>query len=144
VQFDSGIIFVIFRLSSPSTHEKNIFCARCDENLNGLYGRRRNGRYDSSLSMILPFSRNYWVFGLCPSSGILETTSKNTAFRKLGLLLSSGDEGETPTLLGPLERANLNHNYNRPVFLFAFSLNFPFLSPRAITRIQENKKLHVR
>jgi hypothetical protein len=30
--------------------------------------------------------QNYWVFGLCPSSGILE----NTAFRKLDLFPSSG------------------------------------------------------
>jgi hypothetical protein len=62
-------------------------------------------------------TRDYWVFGLCPSSGIL----KNTTFRKLGLFPSSG-EGlgdlerpnpnqwkETPTLLGPLERANPIH-----------------------------------
>jgi hypothetical protein len=45
---------------------------------------------------------------LCLSSGILETR-KNTEFRKLDLFLSSGEEGRTPTLLGPLERANLNH-----------------------------------
>jgi hypothetical protein len=52
-------------------------------------------------------TQNYWVFGLFPLSCILE----NRAFRKLDLFPSSGeDEGEdkkTPTLLGPLERANL-------------------------------------
>jgi hypothetical protein len=58
---------------------------------------------------------NYWVFGLCPSFGILKTrehdfpngftvsraagcysmVSENTMFQKLDLFLSS-DEGETP------------------------------------------------
>jgi hypothetical protein len=38
-----------------------------------------------------------------PEFWILECT----AFRKLDLFLSSGDERETPTLLGPLEGANL-------------------------------------
>jgi hypothetical protein len=32
---------------------------------------------------------DYWVFGLCPSSGILKT-QKNTTFRKLDLSPSSG------------------------------------------------------
>jgi hypothetical protein len=49
-------------------------------------------------------TQNYWVFALFPLSGILE----NMTFRKLYLFLSSG-EGETPTQLAPLERANLNH-----------------------------------
>jgi hypothetical protein len=45
--------------------------------------------------------------GLFPSSGI---PKKNTTFRKLDLFPSSGEGGEkTPTQLGPLERANLNH-----------------------------------
>jgi hypothetical protein len=34
---------------------------------------------------------------------------KNTKFRKLDLFLSSGEGGETPTLLVRLERADLNH-----------------------------------
>jgi hypothetical protein len=47
-------------------------------------------------------------FGLFPLSGVLG--SRNTTFRKLDLLLSSDERGEkTPTQLGPLERANLNH-----------------------------------
>jgi hypothetical protein len=50
----------------------------------------------------------YWDFGLCPSSDIPKNT-KNTTFRKLDLLPSAGEGWETPTLLGPLERANLNH-----------------------------------
>jgi hypothetical protein len=47
--------------------------------------------------------RNYWVFGAFPSSGILET------FRKLNLVLPSGEWGKTSTQLGLLIRANLNH-----------------------------------
>jgi hypothetical protein len=51
-------------------------------------------------------TQNYWVFRLCISSGILKVRKHN--FRKLDLFLSSGEEGKTPTQLGPLERANLN------------------------------------
>jgi hypothetical protein len=49
--------------------------------------------------------------GLFPSSGIpKKKKTKNTTFRKLDLFPSSGEGGEkTPTQLGPLERANLNH-----------------------------------
>jgi hypothetical protein len=46
-----------------------------------------------------------WVYGLCPSPGIII----NTAFRKLDAFPSSGAGMETPTLFGPLQRANLNH-----------------------------------
>jgi hypothetical protein len=42
---------------------------------------------------------NYLDPGLSPSSGI----------QKLDLSQSSGEGGNTPTILGPLERANLNH-----------------------------------
>jgi hypothetical protein len=34
---------------------------------------------------------------------------ENTTFQKLDLFPSSGEGRETTTLLGPLERANLNH-----------------------------------
>jgi hypothetical protein len=34
---------------------------------------------------------------------------ENTTFRKLDLFPSPGEERESPTLLGPLERADLNH-----------------------------------
>jgi hypothetical protein len=58
--------------------------------------------------MMVYNNQDYWVFGLCPSSGILKT-KKITMFRKLNLFASSGEWWETPTLLGPLERANINH-----------------------------------
>jgi hypothetical protein len=45
-------------------------------------------------------------FGIFPSSGILQ----NTTFRKVDLFrLQVKVEEKTPTQLGPLERANLNH-----------------------------------
>jgi hypothetical protein len=56
--------------------------------------------------MIVYDIQNYWVFGLCPSSGILVTRKHNVS--ETGFFPSSG-EGETPTLLGPLERANQSH-----------------------------------
>jgi hypothetical protein len=51
-------------------------------------------------------TQNYWVLGLCPSSGILETRKQ-----RFGNWICFRPEvkGETPTLLGPLERANLSH-----------------------------------
>jgi hypothetical protein len=58
-----------------------------------------------SLTIWMP--QDYWVFGRCPSSGIL--THKNTTFRKLDLFPSSGDEGTTSALLGPSEKTNVNH-----------------------------------
>jgi hypothetical protein len=51
-------------------------------------------------------TQNYWVFGLCPSSSILET-------RKYSILETGSVSilrwGKTPSLLSPLERANPNH-----------------------------------
>jgi hypothetical protein len=53
-------------------------------------------------------TQNYWVFGLCPSSDIL----KNYKTQRFGNWICFRPEvrGETPTLSGPLERANLNHS----------------------------------
>jgi hypothetical protein len=48
--------------------------------------------------MMVYNTQNYWVFGLFPSSGILENTRPQV---KVG--------EKTPTQLGPLERSNLNH-----------------------------------
>jgi hypothetical protein len=47
------------------------------------------------------------VFGLCPWSNV--GLSKNKTFRKLDLFPSSGKIMAAPTLLGLLERPNLNH-----------------------------------
>jgi hypothetical protein len=52
-------------------------------------------------------TRNYWVFGPCPSSGILETRKHNVS--ETGSVSALRWGGETPTVLGLLERANLNH-----------------------------------
>jgi hypothetical protein len=45
-------------------------------------------RYYRNLTMVYN-TQNYWVFGLCPSPGILKT--KNTTFWKLDLFPSSGE-----------------------------------------------------
>jgi hypothetical protein len=52
-------------------------------------------------------TQNYWIFGLCPSSGILETRKHNVS--ETGSVSVLRWREETPILLGPLERANLNH-----------------------------------
>jgi hypothetical protein len=47
-------------------------------------------------------TQNYWVFGLFPSSGILE----NTTFQKLDLFPSSGEGGGEDTYsAGPLRKS---------------------------------------
>jgi hypothetical protein len=48
-------------------------------------------------------SLGLWTLSIIRNSKELE----NTTFRKLDLFLSSGDGRKTPTLFGPLERANL-------------------------------------
>jgi hypothetical protein len=52
--------------------------------------------------------QNYGVFGLCPSSGILETRTPNISETGSVSILKLGGR-KTLTQLGPLERANLNH-----------------------------------
>jgi hypothetical protein len=51
--------------------------------------------------------QNYCGFGLRPSSGILETRKQNVSEAESVSVLRWG--GETPTLFGPSERANLKH-----------------------------------
>jgi hypothetical protein len=53
-------------------------------------------------------TQNRWDYGLCPSSRKSEYL-ENTTFRKLDMLPFSGERRETPTLLVPLDRANLSH-----------------------------------
>jgi hypothetical protein len=52
-------------------------------------------------------TQNYWVFGLYPSSGIL----KHYKTQRFGnwICLRLQVKGETSTLLGPLERPNIDH-----------------------------------
>jgi hypothetical protein len=54
--------------------------------------------------MMMYNTQDYWVFGLCPFSNILENT-----FKKLDLFPSSGEQVEGTTLLNPLQKDNLNH-----------------------------------
>jgi hypothetical protein len=51
-------------------------------------------------------SQNYWVSERCPSSGILKT--REHRFGKW-VCFRPQLSGETPTVLGPLERANLSY-----------------------------------
>jgi hypothetical protein len=53
------------------------------------------------------YAQNYWVFGLCPSSGILENREHEVSDTGTVSVLKRG--GKTPTQLVPLEKANLNH-----------------------------------
>jgi hypothetical protein len=75
-------------------------------------------------------TQKYWVFGLCLSSGFfLNTKEKKNNVSETGSV-SVFRWGKTPTLLGPLERANLNHwtNWGRKQIQFPkrcfFSLVF--------------------
>jgi hypothetical protein len=58
-------------------------------------------------------TQTYWVFGLCPSSGILETRKHNVSETESVSVLRSG--GKTPTQLGTLERANLSPVQSSPI-----------------------------
>jgi hypothetical protein len=62
--------------------------------------------YTRSLSSKQSF-QNYWVFGLFPSSGILESRKHNVLETGSISILRWG--GKTPILLSPIERVNLNH-----------------------------------
>jgi hypothetical protein len=57
--------------------------------------------------MMVYNTQNYYVSGLCPMSGILNTIKHNVSECESVSILKWGRE--TPTQLGPLERANLNH-----------------------------------
>jgi hypothetical protein len=48
--------------------------------------------------------QDYWVFGLCPSSGILKK-QKNTTFRKLDLFPSSGEGAGDTYSVGPIRKS---------------------------------------
>jgi hypothetical protein len=53
-------------------------------------------------------TQNYYVSGLYLSLSI--PNNYKTAFQKVNLFPSSGERRETPTLLVPLERANLSYS----------------------------------
>jgi hypothetical protein len=56
--------------------------------------------------MMVYNNQDYWVFGLCPSSGILKDTKEHTL--QNDLVPSSGEGWETSAVLGPIKRANLD------------------------------------
>jgi hypothetical protein len=79
-------------------------------------------------------TQNYWVFGLCPLSAVLKTREHNIS--ETGSISLLRLSGETPTLLGPLERANLHHWTFQKLDLFPSSGegrdNYPIRSLRNI------------
>jgi hypothetical protein len=66
---------------------------------------KHNKDFKRILTMVYN-TQNYRVFGLCPSSGILKT--REQCFRNW-ICFHLQVRGETPPLIGPLERVNLNH-----------------------------------
>jgi hypothetical protein len=48
--------------------------------------------------------KDYWVFGLCPSSGILKK-QKNPTFRKLDVFPSSGKGAGDTYSVGPVRKS---------------------------------------
>jgi hypothetical protein len=56
---------------------------------------------------MVDYTKYHWVSGLCPSSSILN----NWKTQRFGnwIFPSSGEVRETPTLLGPLVKASVNH-----------------------------------
>jgi hypothetical protein len=57
--------------------------------------------------MVCNNQNSCFFFLICPSSSILTTRKHNIS--ETGSVSALKWGGETPTLLGPLERANLNH-----------------------------------
>jgi hypothetical protein len=65
------------------------------------------------------YTQNYWVFGLFTLSSILETRKDDVW--ETGYISIYRWGGKTPTQLGPLERANLNH-WTTPVRITQHSM----------------------
>jgi hypothetical protein len=67
-------------------------------------------KYTQEVVNIMISIQNYWVFGLFPSSGIPENR-KHDVSETGSVSLFRRRREKTPTQLGPLERANLNHSF---------------------------------
>jgi hypothetical protein len=52
-------------------------------------------------------TQNYWVFGLCPSSDILKNNEEHNIRKTGSVSFLRWRDWRKPTLLGPLEKANL-------------------------------------
>jgi hypothetical protein len=57
--------------------------------------------------MMVCNTQNYWIAGLCPSSGILNTRKHNVSETGSVSVVRSGEGGTY--FVGSLERGNLNH-----------------------------------
>jgi hypothetical protein len=70
-------------------------------------------------------TQNYLVFGLFPSSVILETRKNDISETgSVSVLRWRGEK--IPTHLGPLERVNLNHDWNYHFWMFLTKLHHCF------------------
>jgi hypothetical protein len=74
----------------------------------GLHSAKLVVKAECYENTTLYFIQRYWVFGLCPSSGFFLNNNEKHNVSETGSV-SVLRWGKTPTLLGPLERANLNH-----------------------------------
>jgi hypothetical protein len=90
-------IFTYFQYSSPGEKLRHIYA--------GLSGNR--SQIDTKCKTC-DIRQRYWVFGLCPSSGFFLNNNEKHNVSGTGSV-SVLRWGKTPTLLGPLERANQNH-----------------------------------
>jgi hypothetical protein len=83
-----------------------------------LFKNASNKNYTSRFHRVLTMvynTQNYSVFGLFPSSDILETRKQDVSETGSVSVLRWG--GMTPTQLGPLERANLDQQFWRIIHL---------------------------
>jgi hypothetical protein len=87
----------------------NLNITRAYKNLKQKNNSRSKGHlYYPNIAEICNYKcvQDYWVFGLCPSSGILKK-QKNRTFQKQDVFVSSGKGWETPPLLGLREHSHL-------------------------------------
>jgi hypothetical protein len=99
-------------LTCSSTRMKNVMCSS-ESSIGCLHtshyipddGTLYNHRSEN-VSFNRNSSQNHWASGLCQSSGILNSWKQR--FGKWICFRPQERRGETPTLSGPLERANLN------------------------------------
>jgi hypothetical protein len=84
-------------------HNYEHFGRTCSTKLHGATAQNTQHCQNLNPHMVLvnEFSQNYWVFGLGPSLGTLNTREHD--------VLEKRDQanGETPALMGPIERVNL-------------------------------------
>jgi hypothetical protein len=93
----TGLCYLFLGNGSVNTHTTiEYFWTRCF-----LFGPCKVVIRKTIRAIQLAETQNYWVFGLCQSSSILDARKHNVSETGSVSVLRWG--GETPTLLGPLE-----------------------------------------